>query len=72
MSNELQGLAVMTLGAMVIGRGLAWLVNRYTRDAVEGEESSPIEFYAQLDCYRDATDERKRHILSEVKRRLRL
>ena len=72
MSNELQGLAVMTLCAMVIGRGIAWLVNRYTRDAAERQENPPSEFYAQLDCYRDATEERKWHILSEVKRRLRL
>ena len=68
MNHQLLVLLIAPLIAWPVGRGLAWLIKRFTEDSPD-----PLaEFYSLLDAYRDVSEERKLRILSEVKKRLML
>lgn len=66
--NQVLVLAISILIAVLVGRGLAWMIRRFTDDSPDPS----AKFYSQLDAYRDVSDERKLRILSEVKKRLML
>ncbi|MFS2004058.1 hypothetical protein ACEN9F_10575 [Duganella sp. CT11-25] len=66
--NQLLVLAILPLVGILAGRFIVWLIKRYASDPAD----PAVEFYSQLDAYRNAPEERKLRILGEVKRRLML
>ena len=66
--NRILVVTIAILVAALVGRGLAWLIKRFTDDWPD----PPAKFYSQFDAYRDVSEERKLRILSEVKKRMML